>query len=257
MIRINRPDQPPQSLARRGGEQRDKDCAEYDNCPDEYRSGRKKFDSFNRRIYAANVVKVALLKVHAHKCCYCEKEHIPANLAIEHFRPKSGVKQNRKQRVEYPGYFWLAYNWNNLLLSCNDCNTKFKQTPFPLSNPESRARSHNDDITIERPLFIDPASQDPRTHIRFRGAVPVHMTEAGRITIKELGLRRITLRDKRMEKLELLNRCQNIIELAEGNPSNTQWRPLSRWARRILRAAIRPDAEFSSMAQDFLQGCQS
>ena len=25
--------------------------------------------------------------------------------------------------IEHPGYFWLAYNWKNLLPSCQNCNT--------------------------------------------------------------------------------------------------------------------------------------
>ena len=46
------------------------------------------------------------------KCCYCERRRdTNAEADIEHFRPKLEVTENS----EHPGYWWLAYEWNNLL----------------------------------------------------------------------------------------------------------------------------------------------
>ena len=67
------------------------------------------------------------------KCAYCESriaENQPGD--IEHFRPKNAVKDINNQNVEinrghgnepHPGYYWLAYSWQNLLPACRDCNS--------------------------------------------------------------------------------------------------------------------------------------
>jgi len=61
------------------------------------------------------------------------------------YRPKGAVQQAPGQKKEYPGYYWLAYDWNNLLFICTACNTK-KRELFPLTDSKGRARSHHDDI---------------------------------------------------------------------------------------------------------------
>ena len=72
------------------------------------------------------------------KCAYCETIMDRATYHAEHYRPKGevSVKDFEKNKaakvkienplgelVEHPGYFWLAYNWKNLLPSCQNCNT--------------------------------------------------------------------------------------------------------------------------------------
>src|SRR5574341_1145443 len=65
------------------------------------------------------------------KCAYCETliaENHPGD--IEHFRPKGRVTDSMGRQLmvqdengeEYPhpGYYWLAYDWKNLLLACED-----------------------------------------------------------------------------------------------------------------------------------------
>lgn len=98
---------------------------------------------------------------------------------------KSGEKQTQR---DLPGYYWLAYRWQNLLLSCHDCNCTYKRTLFPLADPIERARSHHDDLTREQPLFIDPAMQDPRDHIRFDDDLPTGITAQGVTTIEGIGI---------------------------------------------------------------------
>src|SRR5207244_3555440 len=58
------------------------------------------------------------------KCAYCEGKvsgHFP--LDAEHYRPKKEVTEGRTRLGGHPGYFWLAYEWYNLLLACRDCNS--------------------------------------------------------------------------------------------------------------------------------------
>lgn len=252
MIRIVKPAAGPKGLTDKGTLQKRQDCADYDASPNAYRTGKKKFQS-KRSIYASKEVKRILSAAQHNKCCYCEKRfRAPINLAVEHFRPKTGVRQSRKLKEECPGYYWLAYEWDNLLLSCHDCNSSWKQTLFPLANPKNRVRSHHGNISIERALLINPVKDWPRKHIRFRDDAPEPQTQRGRVTITTLGLDRPPLREDRLERVALLKRFLNITILAAKRPRDRELQVLANEARTFLVSAIIPEAEFSSMADDFL-----
>jgi hypothetical protein len=90
------------------------------------------------------------------KCAYCETREPRAPYHAEHFRPKGRVRfreQGKKrlqrgkavdetgQEVDHPGYFWLAYNWRNLLPSCNYCNSALgKNDQFPVSQSHAAVK---------------------------------------------------------------------------------------------------------------------
>ena len=214
MIQIVKSGKPPKNLTMKGTEQTQKDCAAYDDSPTDYRSGEKKF-SIDSRIYGDKRVKNALLHAQYGKCCYCEWK-LNSYGAVEHYRPKGAVKQAPQQNQEYPGYYWVAYDWNNLLVSCERCNTSHKGNLFPLLDNNARARSHHDDIAIEQPLLINPAVVNPRDHIRFREDAPEPLTEIGRITIQYLGLRRAQLEEDRRERLATLKIYWDFIEVTKN-----------------------------------------
>jgi uncharacterized protein (TIGR02646 family) len=254
MIRIARVADGPKGLKEKGAVQMKKDCVDYDAAPKAFRTGTKKFSS-KRSIYASKAVKKILSEVQYNKCCYCEKKFRAAiNLAVEHFRPKTGVKQSRKAKQQCPGYYWLAYDWENLLLSCHDCNSTYKQILFPLANPGQRARSHHQKITKERALLINPVREEPRKHIRFREDAPEPITKRGRITIGILGLDRSALREDRLERIELLRQSSNLTKLAAKRPKDHELQKLAEKARSFLKSAILTKTEFSSMALDFSDG---
>lgn len=256
MVRITKPPDGPKGLTTKGAAAEKRVCVDYDKCPDDFDTNKKKLPKSRKGIYASRAVKQRLTRAQYDKCCYCEQIfRAPRDLAVEHFRPKSGAKQARSGNEKYhPGYYWLAYNWDNLLLSCHECNSTYKQILFPLSNPKSRARSHHEDIADERPLFVHPVLQDPREHIRFHDDAPVHLTEVGRTTIEEIGLGRTALREARLIELKRLRFYREVIAKARKHPRSPSLRELANGARAFLREATRPDALFSSMAQDFLNG---
>ena len=191
------------------------------------------------------------------KCCYCEK--LLDGYDVEHFRPQRTVKQAHGAGIQRPGYYWLVYAWDNLFLSCHECNSK-KGYLFPLEDDTMRVRSHHNNVDIknEQPLFINPATEEPRKHIRFRGAAVIphkirgRVSTRGRATIKGLKLERLD--DIRGTRLSLLKHQRNIIELGTKCPNDERWQTLVKGAQEILNNAIRPKAEFSSMARDFLEG---
>lgn len=49
-----------------------------------------------------------------YKCAYCERI---TKADIEHYRPKKEVKN-----IKHDGYYWLCYEWSNLIPSCVTCN---------------------------------------------------------------------------------------------------------------------------------------
>lgn len=239
-----------------GEKQRLLDCAAYDSCPADYCSGKTSFT--NRKYYNRRAVKDLLIKMHNWKCCYCENRfRYRADLHVEHFRPRSGVRQTHFQKNdELPGYYWLAYDWENLLLSCGACNCTYKRTLFPLANPKKRARSHRDDVTKERPLFVNPVAQEPRRHIRFDRDLPRGITSRGRMTIDGIGLRRSELTEARLELLKQIDTAYVFLN-CPTNAFRAELRAkaaeLQAEAREFIDAAVKPDAQFSSMAKDYVE----
>jgi uncharacterized protein (TIGR02646 family) len=252
MIRIVKPIKAPKILTTRGAVQIQQDCAAYDASPTDYRSSEKTFN-IDTKIYGAESVRKALRRAQYDKCCYCESKKFLATSygAVEHYRPKGAVQQARGQKKEYQGYYWLAYDWNNLLFSCTACNTK-KREIFPIRDNNARARSHYDDIAMEQPLLVNPAVENPRDHIHFPAGDPEPLTEIGRITIQVLDLRRPDLGEARREWLAQLRFFRKFVEKQKDSTDpNTQ--ALVRETREKLAAAIRPEAEYCSMAIDLLE----
>ena len=122
---------------------------------------KKLFERYRDRWVA---VRDAFEKHSNGKCWYVECKSPGADNDIDHYRPKSRVAEDRT----HPGYYWLAFEWTNLRLSCQRTNrlrrnlesakTGGKGDNFPLVNPESRAQAPHDDISREVPAIVDPTN---------------------------------------------------------------------------------------------------
>jgi len=130
--------------------------------------------------YTADDVKIALKNLYNNKCAYCES--FESEPEIEHYRPKKRV--NGESRISHQGYYWLCYEWTNLLPSCHVCNkqnekgNKFpiegnrKYSPLFLLNGEIDLSS-NEFTSIyledEKPLFLNPEREnfDPFYYFEF------------------------------------------------------------------------------------------
>jgi hypothetical protein len=160
-------------------------------------------------------LKVIFLDAVFHeKCAYCEGKHadgFPSD--VEHYRPKKEVTDGRTA-VAHPGYFWLAYEWWNLLLSCRHCNSphRDKGLKHPGKSCEFRVRGGRVDrpgddpaqwvkeLLAERPLLLNPYFDDPAEHIAFdEHGMPYGKTLRGKETIKVCHLDRAQLFDARNE----------------------------------------------------------
>lgn len=161
--------------------------------------------------------KSFFMKAQFRKCGYCEA-YVADYGDIEHYRPKSIVQEIKQEGVELTnlhnvrgrkftqvckyGYWWLAYDWNNYLLSCKLCNQPWKKALFPISGERPASPGNNpkfpyvspDENTPEVPLLINPyETQNIASHLDFTEAgliKPYNGSEMGLQTIKTCGLAR-------------------------------------------------------------------
>ena len=202
---------------------------------------------FDSSIYGDATVKSLLETIQNYKCCFCEAKykHITSG-DVEHFRPKAGYSQGRGENFIRPGYFWLAYDWDNLLVSCEVCNRRNKGSYFPLSNPGTRFTNYNSNINLEHPWFINPCVIDPEDHIAFHQEVPTHTSLHGEKTIEYLSLDRQELNERRLSKFNGLKALEKCYILTIGYP-------IENTARDIffdrLREILLNNGEYYSMVK--------
>jgi uncharacterized protein (TIGR02646 family) len=253
VIRIDKPKTAPAKLTKEGKTKTESHIQEYNQSPQDYQSGKKKF-SFSSDIYGDSSVKQALILAQHKKCCFCERL-VGEDGDVEHFRPKSAYCQQKDKKFDRPGYYWLAYNWDNLYLSCGSCNQRQKKNLFPLSDPANRAQFHNNDITLEEPLFVNPGEEEPSQHIGFRGEVPYAIPGSikGKPTIQILKLDRNILNDARLRHLKTQRNLYNIVQLASQKPKDQEWQALAIEAKKTLQDAIADQAEFAAATRTALQ----
>lgn len=246
MIRIEKPKTAPEKLTSEGQVNTDFHIQEYNQSPQDYQSGKKKF-SFSNKIYGDSSVKQALILAQHKKCCFCERL-IGYSGDIEHFRPKSAYSQTKGRKIERPGYYWLAYTWDNLYLSCNDCNQRQKKNLFPLADPLTRAQLNNNDITLENPLFVNPGHENPSQHIGFRGEVPYAVPESikGEPTIKILKLDREDLNEWRLKHLQHMKFLFRLVKASTTLPQTKESQNLVAKAEKTLQDAISDQGEFAA-----------
>jgi uncharacterized protein (TIGR02646 family) len=174
-------------------------------------------------IYAHSEVKQTLRDAQHQKCAYCETLNPTSHDVVEHFRPKNGWRQKRGELLQQPAYFWLSYDWDNLLFACDQCNDAgHKQNLFPLSNPPCRADAASPDISSEKPLLVNPYSGDPERHIEWNRDIPRprKRSHMGRVTIEVFGLDRDGLLMDQRRKY--LGEIEKYLALLESTPSKTK-----------------------------------
>lgn len=146
--------------------------------------------------YKMRDIKEALDSIYHKKCAYCEVyDPMPQ---IEHFRPKRG------------GYYWLAFSWDNLLISCSQCNIH-KSNYFAIQNAQVSFTNSANDIelintlsssydAIEKPLLLNPetVSQMVLDEIKFdKNGFMLSLNNQVNYTIMRCNLNRKDLCEKR------------------------------------------------------------
>lgn len=108
------------------------------------------------------------------KCAYCEER---TQIYIEHYRPKGRV-----QSTKHGGYYWLCYEWTNLLPTCHECNKVGggKADQFPVKNKhltfeDCKTNQKLDTAKVkasylnknEAPLLLHPEIDEPKEFLAF------------------------------------------------------------------------------------------
>lgn len=263
MIKIIKGDA-PENLVIKGKEQTALDLETYYAEPDKYDSGKSKFEA-KPSIYNSDAVRKKLVEIQNGKCCYCETKDVRSNSDVEHYRPKAAYSEILGSKSLYPGYFWLAYEWDNLFLACQVCNQIFKNDFFPIEDNATRAQINAFSIANELPILIHPSIDNPEEHISYRETTPYGLTERGTKTIEYLGFGRLdtskiySAKQKSRIKLLIEERDRfynekkiifNVILVLQNKPVTPDIQAVLDDAREVLKQAQLPSAEWSLMIKE-------
>lgn len=155
--------------------------------------------------YKKEDTKVALKEIYNNKCAYCEGfSAAQAPFPVEHYRPKGKVTVFVSNKIidvsNHNGYYWLAYEWSNLLWSCYWCN-QHKASQFTLEDETQRVFQPTlnvdgdlikkeclidaDVLLAEKPLLLNPEIDKAEDHFYFlpNGEIK-SVTNRGKETIR-------------------------------------------------------------------------
>ncbi len=170
------------------------------------------------------------------KCAYCETDISQTQQGdIEHFRPKLGVTDENDQVIEvdygagqpepHKGYYWLAYEWRNLLPACAFCNQPRtvdgrkigKHNRFPVQGAHATTA---DGVKDEVPLLISPLEEDPENHLSVDAATGIMtaLTEQGRMCIDVFGLNDRDVLQQRRQMVALIVKDRFLAWRDEQDP---------------------------------------
>lgn len=215
---------------------------------------------FNAAVWS-DLKDIILEKVFRGRCAFCEvAEDVNAFGDAEHYRPKRPVEAVNVQgkmkplaigAEDHPGYGWLAYDWQNLVVACSKCNT-FKANQFPVAKahcagPSPGCETTTDLNAFEDPLLLHRYFDDPEEHLRFgeRGVVSArNKSLRGQVTIDVCRLDREPLRAAR--EREQTNAWREVNVLMHEGKSIIE-------ALGLLEARCRAgDEQFSLAVLDYL-----
>lgn len=151
----------------------------------------------------------------ANKCAYCETSLHAQHGDLDHFRPKADLRnedgspvmiEEDGRQTLHQGYYWLAYDWRNLLPACQKCNQPSKdrggkRSYFPIEGDRAFSPSH--ELEAEKPLLIHPVLEDPAEHLAVdidSGQI-ISLTKRGKACIRIFGLDNDILQGERLEAI--------------------------------------------------------
>lgn len=205
--------------------------------------------------YDATGVKAVLFEDQHKKCAWCEQRARFSSNPIEHYRPKDGAWRHlpgEAPRISPGHYWWLTWSWSNLLFACVTCNDRgHKANYFPLEPGSPELTPSSFDVSVERPLILDPAVDVFLDHVRW---VPLNtkmarrlwtwsprpLTERGRATIEILNLVDLAY-DIEQHLLEVLD----LVDEVEQHASGRRWRQAAATWERVLES-LSPTRRFTA-----------
>jgi hypothetical protein len=159
---------------------------------------------FDSEIWGA--LKRYLFSLFDDKCAYCETKPLAGAWGdVEHFRPKKKVEED----PAHPGYYWLAYDLDNLFPCCQRCNqARGKLNHFPVSG--IRAKTPDDELGAEAALLLNPYQDEYRAHLKFHTYDPAGFTPATASGVNPKG--DMSVRIYNLNRQELVTERRATIE---------------------------------------------
>jgi uncharacterized protein (TIGR02646 family) len=200
--------------------------------------------AFDRRIYAAPGVLKALQRLFNDKCAYCESPPGRSQTAlVDHFRPTAGaIDTDGSYHVDH--YWWLAYEWQNLLLVCPDCS-RMKGARFPVEGARAEPGVKSVGLRDEGAELLDPCVDDPASHLVYtKDGYVASGTARGRATVEILSLNRWWLVLARADALKAAREGWERAEASIGKHTKA--------GDRALQALMNPAVPYAGIRQQFV-----
>lgn len=248
-----------------------------------YYSKDNSLKPFKYSVYSNTDVKTALINLFQKKCAYCESLFLHVYSGdVEHFRPKGRISDAENPK---PGYYWLASDWDNLLLSCRNCNQKLKHQvvgragketmgkmdQFPLDQNGVHVRTHKTDIAQEEPhrLLINPCIENPEQFFKYEinsgVIIPKHSDgkerQMAEESIRVYVLQRVPLVQARERKsIEILAQIQRVKEavknlsdvMLESNYKQMYFDKILQKELKKLKRFLSPEEEYLGLARQII-----
>lgn len=184
-------------------------------------SGKTRPDSSK---YAHKTVRAQLNSMSYHKCFYCEMQLKGQPKEVDHHIEVSVDKT-------------LSYEWENLYLSCDNCNGKIPHSTIPIQDVLDPCRDLQEKIDA---------------HLTFQNEFiqPKNNSELGLLTIQKYRLDTELLDNRRRKQLQIFHQTLIHIQFAQLADSRNA---LTDEERNILNSFKRKDYSFSRMFEVVLE----
>ncbi|MFD4706963.1 AAA family ATPase [Gottfriedia sp. NPDC058432] len=206
--------------------------------------------------YFWDEIKGHLNRKSHNKCAYCEINLMDWG-KIEHYRPINGAR-DLDGRIHSDYYWWLRYEWNNLLPLCKNC-ISHKSNRFPvISERVQRETYDNNVLDNEKPFLIHPGKEDPEEFLLYDSKGYVFSNDKrAQVTIDILGLNRSQLVEDRRNAFEVLeNVWLNLVQFYNSTikyDSSLKSRLIVNEAIENIKRQIKATSEFSGLKKYFIR----
>lgn len=228
---------------------------------------RNKEKTFDNHIWAKPDVRGLLYVTFGRVCGYCGANLADNEFVVDHYRPTCAVEGEKN----HGGYWWLAYVFENYVLSCSTCNnSSYKGTKFPLLAGNHRTFETKDDEDSEIRALLDPCADtmiDKAFHVDIDSKiVRVHKGS----DLEELFKKRVdksfevfgefadtlTIKGRREVRRKVLKSLDEG-DIAMARRAASRYSPHSQVARAILARKEdipipHPDEEIAWLAEDLI-----
>jgi len=173
------------------------------------------------------------------KCAYCETFITPAEgNNVDHFRPWAGAERENGH-VDFKHYCWLAFEWDNLYLTCHAC-ARSKKDHFPVFRVGEIRASIAKLRRYEGPGLLDPCFDHPERHLSIdSNGWLFGQSQRGAVTVNLLDLNRYELVAARRHVVEMLT---ELVKISRSKPGELE-------ARQNVSLLLGEDMEFNGTAR--------